>query len=710
VNPLVIIPAVTAFVVHLGCAFWLAHRSEARGLLGLQGIMLGLGAAVVLVGTLARWGSAENRLLFTALEVGLASMGAVYFFFTVRIWSAGGKGVPPFALLAILGPLFGTFSATVAAQLDAADLAPLLGVPAMRWPQILLAVTVVFPAIHFLPRHFKGRDPDALVREMPWLLGAVAVLITAVGWVLSPPGNFGNLCLGVHALLVIPWTWSADRAQRLVLHPGNAGAASVRALQDALLLLNSKEVVDYANPAAVRLLGMDPAGVALSSIVEDTQLQSGSARLRGADGGWLDVVLSVSPIHMRDGEVGIAVCATDVRELKQALVDAQQAVRARQDFLAVMSHEIRTPINAVVGLAHLLESTPLQKEQRSWVQTLRQSADALSVLLTDILDISRIEAGAVELEHVAWSPAEVLGATLSLVEAQIRDKGIELHHSFGALPSLVEGDPTRVRQVMLNLLSNAAKFTAKGSVWVRASWEGETLNVEIQDTGIGIPQAKLSGLFEAFVQADASTTRRFGGTGLGLAISKRLVDMMQGSLSVESVLGQGSTFRFCIPLRVLDAVPNLDVSAQEPVDLSQLRVLVVEDNGVNRMVLRAVLARLGVVPQECVNGQQGLKATLESPFDVVIMDLQMPVMDGWEAMRQMRRELGQGCPWLIAHSANVLPEDVRNALAAGAQEHLSKPAPPVALENALRRAFLAMQHRTQGEENGMKGSARNGKM
>jgi CheY-like chemotaxis protein len=404
---------------------------------------------------------------------------------------------------------------------------------------------------------------------------------------------------------------------------------------------------------------------------------------------------------MGSGEVGTAVSAVDIRELKQALKDTRQAVRARQDFLSVMSHEIRTPMNAVVGLSHLLETTELGEEQRSWARTIRQSADALSVMLTDILDLSRIESGAVELERVPWSPKEVLSSTLSLFEAEVRDKGIRLEHSFLELPGLVEGDPTRVRQVVLNLLSNAVKFTAQGCVCLRVDWDGKVLCIEVEDTGIGIPHDKLDTLFDAFTQADTSTTRRFGGSGLGLAISKSFADMMQGTLQVRSVLGQGSTFSFCIPLPVLDVEPELSVDIEERVDLAGLRVLVVEDNAVNRMVLRAVLSRLGVVPQERVDGLQGLQAVLESPFDVVIMDLQMPVMDGWEAMRRMRDQLGKDCPWLISHSANVQAEDMRKALLAGATEHLPKPAPPVALESALRRACQAIRAEAQSK----KGSA-----
>jgi signal transduction histidine kinase/ActR/RegA family two-component response regulator len=528
------------------------------------------------------------------------------------------------------------------------------------------------------------------MHELPWLLASMGVVLSTMIWLLSPNEQLGNVSLWFHAFVVFPWAWTADRAQRLRLHPDNAGAASLRALQEALFLLNSEGEVDYANPAAVEILGMDPKGIALSSMVEDGELKAGSSRLRSAQGEWLDVVLSIAPIHIGNGEVGLAVSATDVGVLKRALVDAEQAVRARQDFLAVMSHEIRTPMNAVVGLSHLLESTELKTEQRSWVCTMRQSADALSVMLTDILDLSRIEAGAVELEQVPWAPREVLMSALSLVEGQVRDKGIQLEHSFVDLPSLVEGDPTRVRQVVLNLLSNAIKFTSEGSVRVRALWQDHHLSIEVQDTGIGIPEGKQGSLFDAFVQADTSTTRRFGGSGLGLAISKRFADMMDGTLEVESAPGQGSTFRFCIPLKVIEAEAEQETEAQEHVDLGQLRVLVVEDNAVNRMVLRAVLARLGVVPDERDDGQQGLQAVLESHYDVVIMDLQMPVMDGWEAMERICAVFGDRAPWLISHSANVQPEDVAKAIRAGAREHLPKPAPPIALEKALRRAALSI--------------------
>lgn len=680
-----------AVLAHVVSATWLARRSKARALLAMQGATSGLGAAVVLVGALSRWGPADQMLVFTALEVGLSSIGTLYLLFTIQSWSNAGRNLPGVAKLATFGPLFGCAIVLLSLYLGTADLSPVFGLLPGRWPQVALGFIVAVPSTQFVWVYFRGKSPNELFRELPWILTTGGVALTAAGWMLSSSDGSGLLWLGAHAAFILPWAWAADRAQALRLHPDNAGAASVRALREALFLLDIDGRVDYANPAAIELLGTNPKGVFLSSIAEGGVLTAGDCVLRSADGVLLDTVLSIAPISMGVGKVGTAVSAVDVGELKQALKDTQQAVRARQDFLSVMSHEIRTPMNAVVGLSHLLETTDLKDEQRSWVRTVRQSADALSVMLTDILDLSKIESGAVQLERVPWSPKEVLGSTLTLFEAEVRDKAIRLEHNFLDLPGLVEGDPTRVRQVVVNLLSNAVKFTTEGYVCLRAYWDGNVLCIEVEDTGIGIPNDKLNVLFDAFVQADTSTTRRFGGSGLGLAISKSFAEMMEGTLQVKSVLGQGSTFSFCIPVHVLDQEPERSVDIDERVDLAGLRILVVEDNAVNRMVLRAVLSRLGVVPQEREDGLQGLNAVLESPFDVVIMDLQMPEMDGWESMRQMRKQLGKDCPWLISHSANVQPNDMRKALLAGATEHLPKPAPPVALESALRRACLAIR-------------------
>jgi PAS domain S-box-containing protein len=358
------------------------------------------------------------------------------------------------------------------------------------------------------------------------------------------------------------------------------------------------------------------------------------------DGHEFPVEAAVAMWRGREGERYTLMLhdATRRQMVEQALRGARQAAeaaaRAKADFLANMSHEIRTPMNAVIGMTQLLGDTPLTAEQEDYAKTIRASGEHLMTIINDILDYSKIEAGKVELEQ---SPVDLRGCVeecLGIVARRAAEKGLETGTIFSdAVPEAILGDPARLRQVLLNLLSNAVKFTAKGEVVVHVDAKPlgggrHEVHVAVADTGIGIPPDRFDRLFKSFSQVDSSTTRTYGGTGLGLAISKRLVELMGGRIWAESREGQGSTFNFTITAEQT-AMP--EAPRRRPADAPSLqgrRVLVVDDNATNRRILRAQLGKWGLVAEEATNGQEALDRLAAAPFDVALVDHQMPGMDG----------------------------------------------------------------------------------
>jgi len=379
---------------------------------------------------------------------------------------------------------------------------------------------------------------------------------------------------------------------------------------------------------------------------------------------------------------------------------AEAANQSKSTFLANMSHEIRTPLNGILGFTDLLRKGAESSvaERREWLTTIHTSSRHLLSLINDILDISKIEAGQLEVERVPYSPSEVIAETASLLRPRAFEKNIGFELAFHTpLPRLIYGDPTRFRQVLMNLAGNAIKFTDKGSVRVVARYvdtqHPAQLAIDVIDTGMGISADKLQIIFDPFVQADASVTRKFGGTGLGLAISRRIAQALGGDISVHSEFGRGSVFTLSVPITLVDTAvldsPAEATDSAEPVkgpssaaSLSG-RVLLVEDGETNRKMLKIVLTRSGLEVTTAENGQVGAELARRQTFDVILMDMQMPILDGYAATRAIRDE-GVTTP-IIALTANAMRGDEDQCRAAGCSGYLSKPIDPDQLIAALAK-------------------------
>lgn len=509
----------------------------------------------------------------------------------------------------------------------------------------------------------------------------------------------------------------SDRAIESCRYSEDKFKAITQSTHDAIIMMDEKGLISFVNRTCTTMFGYtkeEMLNADLHELIAPPQYLSSfrhgfetfkttgegfvvgrtlEIEARRKNGSKFPVELSISSAKMNDSwySIGIIRDITERRRAERDIVEASEAAenasRTKSEFLANMSHEIRTPLNTVIGATSLLLETYLDDEQMKLVKMMHSSGESLLALINDILDISRIEAGKITLEEIPFNLNDLLKKICDTLSVRSNEKNLEMTYEIKpGVPDELLGDPNKLRQILVNLIGNAIKFTEKGSIRVsvedmETTWNNLILKFSISDTGIGIPSAKLESIFNTFTQADASVTRKFGGTGLGLAISRKLVHLMQGEISVESTRGEGSTFSFTAKFdftekgegKTAEIRDNTDITAKR---IESLSILLVDDSSDNRFLINAFLKKESCSIVEADNGSIALELFPTQKWDVILMDMQMPVMDGAQATRRIReieKEKGIGHTPIVALTAHSINTEVKKCLDAGCDVHLAKP-------------------------------------
>ncbi|MCD9025254.1 PAS domain S-box protein [Cohnella silvisoli] len=471
---------------------------------------------------------------------------------------------------------------------------------------------------------------------------------------------------------------------------------------DAIISFDLSGFIMNANAMAERLLGRrvaDMIGTSIANVIGEhnmeriladneqyLEIESTIDHIFHNDGNSVEVLVTIAPIIVNKRNIGFYLLAKDITEQKKLLIDKEAAEKANEvksEFLAMMSHEIRTPMNGVIGMTDLLRDTSLDAEQQEFVSIIKKSGDTLLAIINDILDFSKVESGNTDLLDEPFEIGHAIADTLDTLMPKALKKNLDINVSMTpGVPQSLIGDSVKLKQILINLISNAIKFTQAGSISIsvdRAGVEGDKIRIQftIKDTGIGVPKDKVVHLFEPFYQVDHFMVRQAEGTGLGLAITKKLVTLMDGEIRFVPTIGTGSTFEFNVLLRVQNPNELLSLDSTYPLVepcSGALSILVAEDNEVNQKVLIRMIEKLGYRPTAVRNGEEALEAIIRSRYDIVFMDIQMPIMNGLEATKRIiQLTAPDERPYIVAVTANALIGDKERYMEAGMNEYISKP-------------------------------------